>query len=149
MANIAQTVNVLQAIILTKEDQMVLTPTYYVFDLYKHHMDAKELACTVEAEKLGTEKHSLPGVTASASEKDGIITVTLSNLNPEKPEEIVISLQDTAAEASGRVLHGKMDAFNDFGNAPLKTERFDDFDICGNEIRVRMPACSVAELRIR
>ena len=135
--------------ILTKEEEMVLTPTYYVFDLYKHHMDAKELACTVEAEKLGTEKHLLPGVTASASEKDGIITVTMSNLNPDESEEIVISLQDQAAGAAGRILHGKMDAYNDFGNTPLKTELFDDFDIHGKEIHVRMPACSVAELRIR
>ena len=149
MANIAQTVNVLQAIILTKEEKMVLTPTYYVFDLYQHHMDAKELACTIEAEQLGTEKFSLPGVTASASEKDGMITVTLSNLDPEKGEEVVIALQDAAAEAAGRILRGKMDAYNDFDSAPLKTEPFGDFDIDGKEIRVRMPACSVAEIRIR
>ena len=149
MANIAQTVNVLQAIILTKEEKMVLTPTYYVFDLYQHHMDAKELACEIEAEKIGTEAHSVPGVTASASEKDGMITVTLSNLDPENAGEVVISLPDAAAGAEGRILQGKMDAYNDFDNAPLKTEAFGDFDISGKEIRVRMPACSVAELRIR
>ena len=112
-------------------------------------MDAKELACTIEAEQLGTEKFSLPGVTASASEKDGMITVTLSNLDPEKGEEVVIALQDAAAEAAGRILRRKMDAYNDFDSAPLKTEPFGDFDIDGKEIRVRMPACSVAEIRIR
>ena len=149
MANIAQTVNVLQAIILTKEEQMILTPTYYVFDLYQHHMDARELACDIETEKLGTEEHRVPGVTASASEKEGVLTVTLSNLDPEKPGEILISLPDEASCADGRILHGKMDAYNDFGNAPLKTEAFADFDLSGKEIRVRMPACSVAELRIR
>ena len=149
MANIAQTVNVLQAIILTKEEKMVLTPTYYVFDLYQHHMDAKELACDIETEKLGTEEHSLPGVTASASEKDGIITVTLSNLDPEKAGETVISLPDEASGAEGRILQGKMDAFNDFDNAPLKTEAFGDFELRGKEILVRMPACSVAEIRVR
>ena len=149
MANIAQTVNVLQAIILTKGEQMVLTPTYYVFDLYQHHMDAKELGCAVETEKLGTERHSLDGVTASASEKDGMITVTLSNLNPEQAEDVVISLQSAVSGAAGRILQGKMDAYNDFGNAPLKTESFADYEIRGNEIHVRMPACSVAELRIR
>ena len=126
MATIAQTVNVLQSIILTKEDKMVLTPTYHVFDLYQHHMDAKELGCAVETEKLGTETHSLPGVTASASEKDGIITVTMSNLDPNKSSDITLSLPENASAAEGRILHGKMDAF-----------------------KVRMPACSVLELRIR
>lgn len=149
MANIAQTVNVLQSIILTKDEKMVLTPTYYVFDLYQHHMDAKELDCAIETGKLGTEAHSLPGVTASASEKDGVITVTLSNLDPENATEITISLPDAASAAEGRILQGKMDAFNDFDKAPLKTEAFRDFDLSGNEIHVRMPACSVAELRIR
>ena len=149
MANIAQTVNVLQSIILTKEDKMVLTPTYHVFDLYQHHMDAKELGCDVETEKLGTETHSLPGVTASASEKDGIITVTMSNLDPSAASDVTLSLPGNAAAAEGRILHGKMDAFNDFDNAPLKPEEFRDANICGNEIKVRMPACSVLELRIR
>ena len=148
MANIAQTVNVLQAIILTKEDKMVLTPTYYVFDLYKNHMDAKELGCEIEAEKLGTEKYSVPGVTASASEKDGYVTVTLSNLDPDKADEVVISLPG-AGEVTGRILQGKMDAYNDFGNSPLKTETFSDFEVRGDEILVRMPACSVAEIRVK
>ncbi len=148
MANIAQTVNVLQAIILTEDGKMVLTPTYYVFDLYQHHMDAKELACEIEAEELGTEKFRVPGVTASASEKDGYVTVTLSNLDPDNGDEVVIGLPG-AAEVTGRILQGKMDAYNDFGNAPLKTETFSDFEIRGDEIHVRMPACSVAELRIK
>ena len=60
----------------------------------------------------------------------------------------MISLQDPAAGAAGRILHGKMDAYNDFGSAPLKTELFDDFDIRGTEIHVMMPACSVAEIRL-
>ena len=148
MANIAQTVNVLQAIILTEDGKMVLTPTYYVFDLYQHHMDAKELACDIEAATLGTEKFQVAGVTASASEKNGFVTVTLSNLDPDNGDEVVIRLPG-AAEVTGRILQGKMDAYNDFGNSPLKTEAFSDFDACGDEIRVRMPACSVAELRVK
>ena len=126
---------------------MVLTPTYYVFDLYQHHMDAKELTCEIEAGKLGTEKFQVSGVTASASEKDGFVTVTLSNLNPDQADEVVISLPG-AGKTSGRILQGKMDAYNDFENAPLKTEEFSDFEVRGDGIHVRMPACSVAELRI-
>lgn len=149
MANIAQTVNVLQAIILTKEEKMVLTPTYYVFDLYKHHMDAKELGCAIEADDLGTEKYKIPGITASASEKDGIITLTLSNLDPDKGEDVRVELEGKTAEVNGRILQGKMDAYNDFDNAPLKIEAFTDFTSDDTGISVRMPPCAVAELRIR
>ncbi|MCR5297213.1 MAG: alpha-N-arabinofuranosidase [Clostridiales bacterium] len=149
MANIAQVANVLQSIILTKDEEMVLTPTYYVFDLYKHHMDAKELGCDIEAEKAGTETHSLPVITASASEKDGVITLTLSNVSPDKAEEVTVTLDRAVDSAYGRILHGKMDEYNDFGNAPLKVEAFDGFEIRDGKLVIRMPACSVAEIRIR
>ena len=149
MANIAQTVNVLQSIILTKDDGMVLTPTYYVFDLYRHHMDAKELGCAVEAEYAGAGKYRMPGVSASASEKDGTATVTVSNLNPEKSEEVSITLPEGISSAEERILQGKADAFNDFGSAPLKTEEFREFSVRGNEMHTVLPACSVAEFRFR
>ena len=149
MANIAQTVNVLQAIILTKDEKMVLTPTYYVFDLYQHHMDAKQLECMIEAEKLGTEDYSVPGITASASEKDGMITLTLSNLSPDRAEDVEIVPGIPAAEAAGRILLGKPDAYNDFDRAPLKAEPFNDFTFRDDILAVKMPACSVAEIRIR
>ena len=103
---------------------------------------------SVEAATLGTEKFQVAGVTASASEKDGFVTVTLSNLDPEKADEVVISLPG-AGEVTGRILQGKMDAYNDFGNSPLKTEAFSNFEARGDEIIVRMPACSVAELRVK
>ena len=149
MANIAQTVNVLQAIILTKDGKMVLTPTYHVFDLYRNHMDAKELGCAIEADSLGTEKYPVKRITASASEKDGMITVTLSNLDPEKAEEVFIDFGADAQSVTGRILQGRMDEYNDFDNAPLKVEDFADAVKAEGGIRVRMPACSVAELRIR
>ena len=149
MANIAQTVNVLQAIILTEGEQMVLTPTYHVFDLYKAHMDAKELDCFVEAGQLGNEKYQVPGISASASEKDGKVTVTLTNLNPDEGEEVLISLRDEKiTEAQGRILTGRMDEYNDFGNAPLKAESFTDFRIRDGALLVKMPACATAEIRL-
>ena len=148
MANIAQTVNVLQAIILTKDEQMVLTPTYHVFDLYKNHTDAKELGCAVEAERAGTEKHGIPVITASASEKDGIITVTLSNLSPDRAEEVLIDPGVPVKTVNGRILQGKMDEYNDFDRAPLKVEPFGDYMIREDALCVRMPACAVAEIRM-
>ena len=120
MANIAQTVNVLQAIILTEGDRMVLTPTYHVFDLYKGHMDAKELDCFIEAEETGNDKYRMAGVTASASEKDGKITLTVSNLEPEKAQEITVSIRgEQIRGAEGRILAGRVDEYNDFGRETL------------------------------
>ena len=147
MTNIAQTVNVLQALVLTKDEQMILTPTYHVYDLYQHHMDAKELHCEFEAGRLGDSGHTVPGITASASEKDGMITVTLSNLSPDRAEEVTISTGRPHGQVTGRILHGSMNAYNDFGNAPLHIEPFDGFTVGGGVLSVRMPACAVAEVR--
>ena len=149
MANIAQIANVLQAIILTRDDKMVLTPTYHVFDLYKHHMDARELGCEIEADRLGTDSHSLPGISASASEKDGTVTLTLSNLSPDRPQEVAVSMDQPVASAAGRILQGKMDAFNDFDDSPLRTEDFTGFEIRDGALRISMPPCSIAEIRMR
>ena len=150
MANIAQTVNVLQAIILTEGGRMVLTPTYHVFDLYKEHMDAKELDCFIEAGVLGNEKYRLQGISASASEKNGKITVTVTNLNPDAGEDVVISLQGgEIGKASGRILAGRADAYNDFGKKPaVQIRKFKDFEVKDGELHVKMPPCAVAEIRL-
>ena len=149
MANIAQTVNVLQAIILTEGEKMVLTPTYHVFDLYQGHMDARQLDCFVEAETAGAGEFSVAGVTASASEKDGKITLTLSNLKAKEGEEVVIRLKDEEVQsAEGRILTGRMNQYNDFDKAELAIVPFTDFTVEKGRLKVRMPACSVAELRI-
>ena len=149
MANIAQTVNVLQAIILTEGEKMVLTPTYHVFDLYQGHMDARQLDCFVEAETVGEGEYTMAGVTASASEKDGRVTLTLSNLKADEGEEVVIRLKDEAvAKAEGRILTGRMDQYNDFGKEELKVQPFTDFTVENGALKVKLPACSVAELRI-
>ena len=149
MANIAQTVNVLQAIILTDGDWMVLTPTYHVFDLYKAHMDAKELDCFVEAEKTGNDKYQMASITASASEKDGKVTLTVTNLEPEKAQEITVSLRgEQIRGARGRILTGKMDDYNDFGKEKLAIQAFTDFEVKDGELVIRMPACAVAEITL-
>ena len=149
MANIAQTVNVLQAIILTEGDRMVLTPTYHVFDLYRGHMDARELDCFVEAEKTGTEKWNMPCVTASASEKDGRITLTLANISADKPEEVTVSLNgECVKEACGRILDGERDTYNDFDKAPLSVRKFTDFEVRDGKLVVKLPRCSVAEITL-
>ena len=149
MANIAQTVNVLQAIILTEGDQMVLTPTYHVFDLYQDHMDARQLDCYIQSERIGTEKYGIGAISASASEKEGRITLTLSNLDPEKAREVDISLRDEAIQqVSGRILTGAMDAWNDFSRSPLAVQPYTDFTVRDGRLKAKLPPCAVAELKL-
>jgi len=92
MANIAQTINVLQAVILTEGDKMVLTPTYYVFKMYNVHQDAKLLPSHVICENYEMDGKSIPALSSSVSEgKDGVIHISISNLNPDR--EITLSVE--------------------------------------------------------
>ena len=84
MANIAQTVNVLQSVILTRGEQMVLTPTYWVFDLYKVHQDATLLPLHIASDAYTFNGQSVPAVSASASkDKDGRIHITSREPGPQ------------------------------------------------------------------
>ena len=148
MANLAQTINVLQSVILTEGDKMVLTPTYHVFDLYKAHQDAQEIDCHVDADAVGEGEWTIPQVTASASVKDGVTTVTLANLSCDAPVELVIEGM-TAQSATGRMLHGRMDQYNDFDNAPLAVEKLDGIAVADGKVTVTLPPCTVAALELR
>ena len=143
MANLAQTVNVLQSVILTEGDKMVLTPTYHVFDLYKAHQDAQQVDCFVEADEVGEDKFTVPQVIASASQKDGKITLTLANLAMDK--EAVVDVEGVClCNAKGRILQGEATQYNDFDNSPLAVEAFTGIE----NGKVKLPACCVVELTI-
>jgi alpha-L-arabinofuranosidase len=92
MANIAQTINVLQAVILTEGNKMVLTPTYHVFKMYKVHQDAKLLTSRLISEDYEMDGKKIQALSSSVSQdKNGAIHVTLSNLNPDK--DITLSVE--------------------------------------------------------
>ena len=148
MANLAQTVNVLQSVLLTEGDRLVLTPTYHVFDLYKAHQDAREIDCFVQAESVGLGDWRMPQITASASEKEGIVTVTLANLSESAPADITLAGVD-AQQAAGRILTGKMDAYNDFDASPLAVQPLTGIEIRGGQVAMTLPPCAVAELTLR
>jgi len=143
MANLAQTVNVLQSVILTEGDKMVKTPTYHVFDLYKAHQDAQQVDCFVETEEVGENGFDVPQIIASASQKDGKLTLTLANTSMDKAAEVEIA-GVCLCKAQGRILQGEATQYNDFDNSPLAVETFDGIE--GN--KVKLPACCVVELTI-
>ena len=88
MANIAQMINVLQAMILTDKEKMIVTPTYWVFEMYTVHQDATLLPSELQSADYEFGDKTIPAVSASASrDKDGKIHVTLCNLNPNQPRK--------------------------------------------------------------
>ena len=148
MANLAQTVNVLQSVVLTEGDQMVLTPTYHVFDLYKAHQDAREIDCYVQSDKVGEGQWQIDQITASASEKDGVITLTVANVSADEAAEIRVE-GVCASEISGRILQGDINQYNDFGASVLGVEDFDGAECCDGALIIRLPRCSVAAITLK
>src|SRR5271165_902706 len=117
MANIAQMINVLQAMIMTDKEKMVLTPTYYVFKMYVPVQDATFVPVTSNS---GTYTHgdvSLPRTDAIAAKgKDGKLWVEITNLDPNETVEVELNLVGTSAKAaSGETLTApKVDSINTF-----------------------------------
>ncbi|MBO5057161.1 MAG: alpha-N-arabinofuranosidase [Lachnospiraceae bacterium] len=153
MACIAQMVNVLQSVVLTEGVKMLLTPTYYVFHMYKHHQDGELLESFLENNGLaGEEKeYQVPVLSESVSEgKDGKITVTLSNLSLTQEEQVEISFSELKpGTVEAVILKGKMNDFNSFDEPEkVKEEVFADYKISERGLNLTVPACSVISLRI-
>ncbi|GAB3458149.1 alpha-N-arabinofuranosidase [Massilia terrae] len=116
MTNIAQMVNVLQSMIITDKDKMLLTPTYYAYKMYVPFQDAASLPVSVANDtsyKLGAS--SIPGISASAARaKDGKLYVALVNTNPHEATDVVLSVAGESAQSvQGQVLTAvAMDAHN-------------------------------------
>ncbi len=106
MANIAQTVNVLQAMILTEGSKMVLTPTYHVFNMYKVHADATLLPASLITEKYNFGDETLPAVSQTVSRNAaGKVHVSLSNIHPKREVKLLVELHgSTFSKVSGATL---------------------------------------------
>lgn len=150
MANLAQTVNVLQAPLLTDGPRLVLTPTYHVFDLLKAHQDAALVGIDAPMEPMDGAQ-GVQRIDATASiDAEGFLTLTLANCDPDAAAEVAIRLDaDPCGEATGRVLAGDMAAYNDVG-APdrLRPATLTGMRREGRSIRLTLPRCSVAAVRV-
>ena len=113
MANLAQTVNVLQSLVLTNKEKMLLTPTYYVFDLYKIHQDATLLPLQFTSPQYTFEGESIAAINASASkDSNGAIHITLVNLDAKKKITVNAALPNASFKKSdGEILTSQK--FND------------------------------------
>jgi alpha-N-arabinofuranosidase len=152
MANIAQIINVLQAMILTKDDKMVLTPTYHVFDMFKVHQNALWVKTIIESQDYVLGEQKLPTVNSSASIDDsGILHISLCNIDPKSHHHVLCSLKKFAATTvSGQILTAKeMNAHNTFDNPnTVATHQFSDFTLSNKGLEVSLPPMSVVVLAL-
>lgn len=152
MANIAQLVNVLQSVILTEGEKMILTPTYHVFKMYSCHQDADLVQSHIETKQIGLEEENqVPNLTESVSVKDDILHITLTNLSCEEDYEIETSLVDTSVHSvEGSLISGKMNAHNTFEESEnVREVPFTAISTEGEKIRFTIPSCSVLRIDIR
>lgn len=153
MANLAQVVNVLQAVILTEGADMILTPTYHVFDMYKDHQDAVLVESSIETENVGLEEeYQLPCLTESVSEsEDGTMHITLTNasLTDSVPVEAYI-FNRNISQVQGEIVTGEMHEMNTFENPDcVQVRAFTDVTITEEGLLFRIPACSVLHLTVK
>lgn len=146
MANIAQMVNVLQSVILTKEEQMLLTPTYYVFKMFSVHQDATLVPLEVQCDNYKIGENSIPSLNASASIKDGQLNLTVCNLNPNKDVEFEYTVMGNKySNASGQMITGdKINSMNEFGKKEaVALKMFKVMNPKKGTIKIKIPSKSV------
>jgi alpha-L-arabinofuranosidase len=152
MANIAQTVNVLQAMILTDKEKMVLTPTYHVFEMYGVHQDATMLPATVAGASYVSGARAIPQLSAAASRaKAGPVHVSIANLHPSLPAPVSCQFQGlTPRRAAGRVLTGDaINAHNTFDQPDrVRPATLDGVTLADGQVRLTLPPRSVAVIEV-
>ena len=152
MANIAQVVNVLQAMILTEREKMLLTPTYHVFEMYKVHHDATRLPLDLEAPDYQFEGRKMPALSVSASRaSDGDVHVSIVNAHAHDAVRLECALKGVEAKkVSGRILaSNKLDAHNTFDDADrIRPVTFDDASVDSGRLAADIPPRSVVVLQL-
>jgi alpha-N-arabinofuranosidase len=153
MANIAQMVNVLQAVILTDQERIILTPTYHVMEMYNVHQDAQLLPVQLTTADYVMGKEKLPAVSVSASKnKAGEIHITLVNIDASKPQDISLDFRGgKLGSVIGRVLSSaKVQDHNSFQQPEkIKPQSFSGAKLTGSGLQATIPPFSVVVLTLK
>ncbi|MNO25529.1 Intracellular exo-alpha-L-arabinofuranosidase 2 [compost metagenome] len=152
MANIAQVVNVLQAMVLTEGDRMLLTPTYHVFDMYKVHQDAALLDLSFDSPMYKHGSQMIPQLSVSASKNaEGVIHISVCNLHHALSADVSCDIDGYKGhEVSGQLLtHSSLNACNTFDRpeeiAPVK---FTNVSLIDGKLDFVLPPASVVVLKL-
>lgn len=153
MANIAQTVNVLQAMILTENEKIILTPTYHVFDLYKVHQEARYVPSDLQTETINVKGRAIPLLSVSCSiPGEGNLNISIVNIHPEKSSTVSFDLKGmNATRATGKIIAAKeLNAYNSFEQPEnVKSSDFNKISVKNNTVVVEMPAKSIVVLNVK
>ena len=153
MANLAQTVNVLQAVVLTDEEKMILTPTYWVFHMYKVHQNATLLPISFTSNKYKQGNREIDAVSVSASkDESGKIHITLVNTDLKNEQKIDTQLLGTKAKrVNGQILTtDKIDDHNSFENpSKVNVKDFKGASLSNGNLSITLPPNSVVMLELQ
>jgi len=153
MANLAQCINVLQAVILTNEEKIILTPTYHVMEMYNVHQDAKMVPLTIKSNDYVLDNQKLKAVSASASkDSTGALHISLVNIDAKATQDVSVDIEGGNYKSlSGRIFtSAKLQDHNTF-EAPdkIKPEPFKGATLKGKTLSVKMPPFSVVVLELK
>ena len=145
MANIAQTVNVLQAMLLTDGEALVTTPSYHVFEMNKGHQDAAALDVRRRGPAPVREVggHQIETFSASASVKDGRVLVSLTNLDADAPAAVELDLRGARLGApTARILTADGLTAHNTAEDPdaVAPKPWDGVQLDGSVLRAELPA---------
>lgn len=150
MANLAQAVNVLQAVVLTEGEKMILTPTYHVMKMYAVHHDARLIPLNFVSPLFIQNNRSLPAISASASkDSNGLVHVSLVNIDSKTAHQVALDLSSLGLSGlSGEILQGdKLDSHNTFDKPETVTPvPFSDFKMSKGKVTLTLPPFSVIVL---
>lgn len=151
MTNIAQIANVLQAMVLTEGNKMLLTPTYHVFEMYKVHQNATYLPLDLICDKVKVrDNREVPMLSVSASRDNaGKIHISLANVDLKQSETVRIDISGLQVKAvNGRILTApEIQSHNTFEDPDVvKPVPFRHIYWEGDELRVEMPSKSIIVL---
>ena len=153
MANLAQCINVLQAVILTNKEKIILTPTYYVMEMYNVHQDALMIPLDITTNDYTFDNKNLKAVSASASkDKNGAVHISLVNIDADNAQDVSIDISDLNAKTvTGRILRSdKIQDYNSFDNPEkIKPAIFNGATLSGSTLSLKIPAFSVIVLELK
>ena len=134
---------------------MILTPTYHVFHMYRHHQDADLVESCITGNSVldaGEKEYQVPKLQESVSvDKEGVITITLNNLSVAESEEMEVAFAELVpTQVSASIVTQEMHAYNTFEEPEnVKEEAFTAYEITSDGVKFTIPPCSVISFRIK
>lgn len=148
MANIAQAVNVLQSVVLTDGEQMVKTPTFYVFKMFKPHHDTTLISSEISNISTGNSQNEISALSCSVTESEDGIFATISNCSLS--DDITLTINQGEIAFAQIISAQSASSYNDFGEDEKVTLKdYADFKRNGDSTEIIIPRCSVVSVRFQ